>query len=153
MENDKTIDVLNTLVVINNDRIEGYQTASENTVETDLKNLFSKFAKTSQKCRHELISEIEKSGCKAEDGTRVSGKFFRAWMDVKSALTGKDRKAVLNSCEQGEEKAIETYSNVLNDKSGYLSPHLQTMIKTQHGLIKTDKDKIRSMQNALVDAS
>jgi uncharacterized protein (TIGR02284 family) len=153
MENDKTIDVLNTLVVINNDRIEGYQTASENTVETDLKNMFSKFAKTSQKCRHELISEIEKSGGKAEDGTRVSGKFFRAWMDVKSALTGKDRKAVLNSCEQGEGKAIETYSNALNDKSVHLSPHLQTMIKTQYELIKTDKGKIRSMQNALVNAS
>ena len=29
MENKKTIEVLNTLITINNDRIEGYETASK----------------------------------------------------------------------------------------------------------------------------
>jgi hypothetical protein len=30
-----------------------------------------------------------------EEGTRITGKFFRVWMDVKAALTNKDRKAIL----------------------------------------------------------
>jgi uncharacterized protein (TIGR02284 family) len=153
MDKEKTTDVLNKLVVINNDRIEGYETASDNTEEKDLKTLFSKFAKTSRKCRHDLIREIENLGGKAEDGTKVSGKFFRAWMDVKSALTGNDRKAILNSCEQGEEKAIETYKTVFNDKSDHLTADLLMMVRTQYGLIKTDQGKIISMQNALVEAS
>jgi uncharacterized protein (TIGR02284 family) len=153
MDREKTTDVLNKLVVINKDRIEGYETASENTEENDLKTLFSKFAQTSKKCRHELISEIEKLGGKAEDGTKVSGKFFRAWMDVKSALSGKDRKAILNSCEQGEERAIEAYKDVLEDDSEHLTTKQQSMIRDQYSLIKTDKDKVRSMQNALVEAS
>jgi uncharacterized protein (TIGR02284 family) len=153
MEKEKLIDVLNTLVVINNDRIEGYETASANTDDRDLKILFSKFAQTSQKCRHQLIDEIEKIGGKAEDGTRVTGKFFRAWMDVKSALSGNDRKAILDSCEQGEEKALKTYRSVINEKSGYLTPDQQSMIKTQSDLIKNDQSKIRTMQNAMVEAS
>lgn len=153
MNKEKTIDALNTLVVINNDRIEGYDTASENTEENELNSLFSQFAQTSKKCRNELINEIGKLGGKAADGTNASGKFFRAWMDVKSALTGKDRKAILNSCEQGEERAVETYKTVFEDKSEHLTAKQQMMIKGQFGLIINDQDKIRSMQNALMSAS
>ena len=39
MENEETIDVLNTLITINNDRIEGYETAANETKEQDLKRL------------------------------------------------------------------------------------------------------------------
>lgn len=51
MENEKTIDVLNTLVKINNDRTEGYETALKETDESELKALFAEFARTSQKQR------------------------------------------------------------------------------------------------------
>ena len=36
MENEKTIEALNTLITINNDRIEGYETAAKETEEQDL---------------------------------------------------------------------------------------------------------------------
>ncbi len=39
MENEKTIAVLNTLVQINNDRTEGYETALKETDESELKAL------------------------------------------------------------------------------------------------------------------
>ncbi|HEY5747272.1 MAG TPA: hypothetical protein VIU12_14440 [Chryseolinea sp.] len=41
-KNEKTIEVLNDLIRINNDRIEGYKKASANThiAEADLKTLF-----------------------------------------------------------------------------------------------------------------
>jgi hypothetical protein len=48
MKNEKSIDVLNKLIEINNDRIEGYQTASDETKESDLKELFSKLSNTAQ---------------------------------------------------------------------------------------------------------
>jgi uncharacterized protein (TIGR02284 family) len=153
MKKENTINKLNRLLIINNDRIEGYETASDNTEESALKTLFSKFAQTSQKCRHELIREIDKIGGKAEEGSNLSGKFFRTWMDVKSSLTGKDRKAILNSCDQGEERAIETYKNVLKDESEHLNSDQKSMIRSQYDLIKTDQGKIRTMQNALVAAS
>lgn len=152
MEKEKTIDALNKLVEINNDRIEGYEKASENTEERDLKDLFSAFKQTSKKCQGELISEINKLGGKVTEGTTASGKFFRAWMDVKSALTGKDRKAILNSCENGEESADETYQTVLEDESEHLNPQQLSMIKAQHNQLKGDRNKIKSMQNNLVEA-
>ena len=121
MENKKAIDVLNKLVEINNDRIEGYETAGKETTEPDLKVLFTKLAETSQDCRIELEREVELLGGTPAKGTKVSGKFFRAWMDVKAAITGKDRKAILESCEYGEDQALKTYESVLEDDSEHLN--------------------------------
>jgi len=145
MENQKTIAVLNTLVTINNDRIEGYETASKETEEQDLKTLFAQLSSTSQKCKHELTNELSKLGGTSAEGTLTIGKFFRVWMDVKAALTGKDRKAILNSCEYGEDKAKDTYENALKNDKENLNLEQQTMIKAQHILLMADHDKIKSM--------
>ena len=152
MDNEKTIAVLNTLITINNDRIEGYETAAKETEEQDLKILFAQFSSTSQKCKTELINEVSKLGGTAAEGTKVSGKFFRAWMDVKAALTGKNRKAILNSCEYGEDKAKDTYEKALENDSEYLNAEQQTMIKAQHTLLVADHDKVKMMRDAAVTA-
>lgn len=153
MENEKTIDALNKLVEINNDRVEGYEKASENTKERDLNDLFSAFKQTSQNCLVELKSEIKKLGGQVTEGTTTSGEFFRTWMDFKSALAGNDKKAIFSSCEYGEEQADETYQEILNDESEHLSTQQQSMIKEQHNLLKADQSKIKSMQNNLVEMS
>lgn len=149
MENEKTIDVLNTLITINNDRIEGYETANKETEEHDLKTMFAQFSATSQRCKAELTHEVIKLGGTPAEGTMVSGKFFRVWMDVKAALTGKDRKAILNSCEYGEDAAQDTYKNALENDVEHLTAEQQTMVKAQHLLLKADHDKVRFMRDAV----
>lgn len=152
MENDKAIDKLNSLITINNDRIEGYETASDATEEQELKALFAKFISSSQKCRQELVREVKTLGGEVEDGTKATGKFFRAWMDVKAAITGKDRKAILNSCETGDEKAIETYNDVIEDDLEYLNTDQKNMIIAHKSLIKGDQDHVKALRNAVIDA-
>ena len=148
----ETIKVLNSLITINNDRIEGYETASEETEEIDLKTLFAQFISTSQKCKQELVREVTRLGGEEAEGTKVSGKFFRVWMDVKAALTGKDRKAILSSCEYGEDEALNTYDEVLEDDLEHLNAEQQTMIVAQKSLIKADHDHVKALRDALVDA-
>jgi uncharacterized protein (TIGR02284 family) len=152
MNNEKAIDVLNSLIIINNDRIEGYETASAGTEEMDLKSLFARFISTSQKCKQELVSEVVAMGGEVTDGTKVSGKFFRAWMDVKAALTGKDRKAILNSCEYGEDEALKTYKEAIQDNIEHLSGEQRTMITNQKMLLKADHDHVKALRDALVEA-
>jgi uncharacterized protein (TIGR02284 family) len=149
MNNKETIEVLNTLITINNDRIEGYETASNETEEQDLKILFAEFSATSQKCKKELDAEVIKLGGTPAEGTMTSGKFFRVWMDVKAALTGKDRKAILNSCEYGEDVAKDTYKNALDNDLENLSSDQQAMIKAQHIWLKADHDKVKMMRDSL----
>ena len=84
---------------------------------------------------------------KITESTKVSGKFFRVWMDVKAAITGKDRKAILGSCEYGENIADETYQHV---QLSHLKSEQQTMINAQHALLKADFHLVKSMHDALV---
>jgi uncharacterized protein (TIGR02284 family) len=150
METEKSIDALNELITINNDRIEGYQTAYEETEEQDLKTLFTDFIRNSQKCKTELEDTVNRLGGEVAEGTKTTGKFFRVWMDVKAAITGKDRKAILDSCEFGEDAAVDTYQHVLEDHNEQLTPEQLNLVRAQYSLIKGDHDKIKAMRDALV---
>jgi uncharacterized protein (TIGR02284 family) len=148
MDIEKSIDVLNTLIEINNDRIEGYETTSKETEEVELKSLFARFSQTSYNSKSELIKEVQRLGGEATEGTTTTGKFFRVWMDVKVALASNDHKAILDSCEYGEEVAVKTYEKALRDNLDDLTFDQQSMINTQHNLIKTDYEKIRVLKDA-----
>ena len=147
MENKKTIEVLNTLITINNDRIEGYETASKETEEQDLKTLFAQFSSTSTTCKHELTNEVSRLGGTSAEGTLTTGKLHRVWMDVKAALTGKDRDVILKSCEFGEGVAQDTYEKALENDIENLNVEQQIMIKAQHTLLKADHDKVKSIRD------
>ena len=74
-------------------------------------------------------------------------------MDVKSAITGKYRKAILNSCEYGEDVAVKTYKEVLENNSEDLTEDQLAMVEEQHDLIKADHDMVRSLRNSLVESN
>ena len=151
MNNKKSIGVLNTLIEINNDRIEGYETASNETDEPDLKKLFAQLVASSDECNAELIEEVEQMGGKAAEDTRTTGKFFRAWMDFQAALLGKDRKAILDSCEYGEDVAVNTYKKVLENCAEDLTVEQLSMVRDQCAWLKTDHDTVKALRDSLVE--
>lgn len=144
--NQKAIDALNELVEINNDRIAGYERASKETEDATLKNLFSSLAQTSHKCHDELAAEVKKMGGAPKEGTATSGKLYRVWMDVKAALTNKDRKTILSSCEMGEDFAVKAYEEAMQKTDDLHSEH-EYLIKKQHALIKAEHDKVKNLRN------
>lgn len=145
MDNEKTIDALNSLIVINNDRIEGYKTAEAEAKETDLKMLFSDLMETSINNRKELIEEIAILDGTIEEGTRITGKFFRVWMDLKVAFTDNDRKIILESCEYGEKVALDQYEKVLRDDNQRDNVKIKDLLIKQQELLKFDYAKIVRM--------
>ena len=149
MDNEKTLDVLNTLIEINNDRIEGYKTANEETKETDLKMLFSNLMQTSVDCRKELVAEVTRLGGTPEEGTKATGKIHRAWMDLKALVTGNERVSILNSCEYGEGVAIETYVDALDDNLEDLTAEQQVMLQAHCAALKADKNTVVGLRDML----
>jgi uncharacterized protein (TIGR02284 family) len=148
-EKEARIDALNTLIVINNDRIEGYKTAEAEAQETDLKMLFSDLMETSVANRKELVAVVEQLGGTPDEGTRVTGKFFRVWMDVKAAFTGNDRKTILDSCEYGEDVILETYKKVMIEDHQEAHPKEQDMLNKQYALLKVDHDKVQQLRDTI----
>lgn len=152
MENkteNNTIVVLNSLIIINNDRIEGYKTASNETSDAELKALFSNFIETSEQCKKELVTEVIKLGGTPNEDTRITGKFFRVWMDVKAALTCNFRKLILDSCKYGERVALETYKNVLIQEVNDINLKEQNMLNYHYELLKSDYDKIKELRSTI----
>ena len=146
--NENLVAVLNDLVQINNDRIEGYEKAGEEIkdIDVDLKAIFIKMAEDSIRYKTELINEISKFGGTADTGTSGLSKLHRVWMDVKAAFASKDRQAVLEACEFGEDAAQKAYTDALasdaeiNADTRQLITTQQASLKTSHDIIKKYRD-------------
>ena len=147
MDNSKSIDRLNNLVEINNDRVEGYETAAKEMENGEMHTLFGKLAATSHNNLSELRAEVNRLGGEPTEGTRITGKFFRAWMDVKAALSSNERQTVLDSCEFGEDKALEAYNDVLEDPKDLTAEQI-AMLRKQEAALRQDHDHVKALRDA-----
>jgi uncharacterized protein (TIGR02284 family) len=147
MENKrKVIEVLNDLIQINNDRITGYERAlKELKTEDDLRNLFTGFIDQSRNLRNALGTEVETLGARMDDGTTTTGKIYRVWMDVKALFTGKDRQAILDNCEYGEDAAQKAYKEALNTEN--LPAYLFALINRQKEDLRRSHDEVKSLRD------
>jgi len=146
--NEKTSEVLNDLIRINNDRIAGYERAEKETdsSDADLKVLFRDMASESRGYVTELTQYVVGTGTEPADGTTTSGKIYRAWMDVKATFGGKDRKAILASCEFGEDAAQKAYTDALSSDAEY-SADVRQLINDQKTKLKKSHDQIKRMRD------
>lgn len=145
---EKEISALKNLIEYNNDRVEGYQKAAEETEHADLKSLFNRFSSQSMKFSSELNSRIVSLGSEPVEGTTNSGKIYRAWMDVKAALTGKNRKAILSSCEFGEDVALKSYEDVLQGND--IAAESRKIIEEQARHIRDAHNEIKNLRDVTV---
>lgn len=141
------IDAINALIIINNDRSEGYKKAAEEAKDTELKSLFTKFSQQSQTFSTELRKFVPDSKEPDHDETKTTGKLFRLWMDIKAAVTSNDRKAILSSCEFGEDAAKNEYKSIL-EKSGEIPSDALSVITKQNAEILKSHDQIKAMRDA-----
>lgn len=114
--NPKLIGSLKHILSICNDGKEGYRNAAENVDASDLKAVLTTFSLQRSAYAGELKTLIRQQGGDPDnDEGGPLGVLHRAWIDIKTAFTVNDNKAVLEACETGERAAIEVYNDVLND--------------------------------------
>jgi uncharacterized protein (TIGR02284 family) len=149
MDTNESIDILNNLIVLNNDRIDGYKAAYSETYKEELRDLFTKLQQTSHECKGELESEVKRLGGTPEEGTMILGKLHRGWMDIKAAILGSDSEAILGSCEYGEQTIIKAYEDALVENIEEVTFEQKTMLNHQLMLLKEDYEKVKSMQDLM----
>ena len=152
INNETTIDVLNDLVKINNDRIEGYEKALKDLPagDIDLRELFISMIDESHHYKQALVEEVQVAGGDADKGATTSEKIYHAFMGVKAVFSGHDRKAILGNCEAVEDAAQSAYITVLQPKSS-LPSFLKDLVLLQQQSLKASHDKIKFLrdQNSL----
>jgi len=145
--NDNLIEVLNDLIRINNDRVEGYEKAIKDAAgNPDLVRVFSEYADQSRDYANELRRAVLSQGGEATDSTTVSGKIYRIWMDLRSAVSSSERASALDLSEYGEDAAQKAYKEALQDSAG-LPADVLAIITTQKSALKQAHDTIRRMRD------
>ncbi|QKJ29231.1 PA2169 family four-helix-bundle protein [Mucilaginibacter mali] len=142
-----TIENLNDLVQIHNDRIAGYEKALKDLENGDvtLKDLFTGLIAQSHQFKMELGTEVNALGGEMETDTSLSGKIHRTWMSVTDAF-GKTDRSILENCEFGEDATQKAYKAALEDDT--LPSYLQIVLIRQQSVLKGAHDKIKALRDS-----
>jgi uncharacterized protein (TIGR02284 family) len=152
MENTaKTIEILNDLILINNDRIEGFEKAIKEIEESDenrdLLPVFLRCIDDSRQFKMELAGEVQVLGKDAEQGTSTGGKLHRAWISVKETFTGHDRHNLLEECEFGEDAIKKSYQDAMEEED--LPSYIREMLSDQESIIMDAHDEIKDLRDSV----
>ncbi|QRR00384.1 ferritin-like domain-containing protein [Dyadobacter sandarakinus] len=152
-QNAEVIEVLNDLILINNDRIAGYEKAYDETkeIENDLRALFRSFADDSRSFLTDLKAQVTQLGGEPATGTMLSGKLYRAWMDVRAVFTTDNRLAVLDNAMAGEDAARKAYDEAA--RSEILPADVRQLVLAQHTKIGAAHDMIKREQERQQDVA
>ncbi|MFC4687893.1 PA2169 family four-helix-bundle protein [Epilithonimonas pallida] len=147
MDNQKIISILNDLLHIANDRLEGFEKVEGKIWEMnhDLQDFYEHMTSQSKIMKNQLINLISEKGGKPDDSTSVAGGFHRAWIDIKNAfLLGSLESSTLENVLFGENAAIQAYQEALD--SGDLDDKSAEIVAEQ---LKTIKDYTHQFKGVL----
>lgn len=146
----ETIEVLNALIEINNDRIEAYRLALRDLKQEDSDAIpfFSKMIEESVRNNKVLSREVDILGGEAESGTSLEGKIYRAWMNVRTVFTGKSKHHILENCELSEDASLDAYRTAIQCED--LPGFLQEMISDQLDNLLHAHDVVKRMRDTPV---
>ncbi len=139
----ESLQVLNDLVRINKDRVEGFKRASYDTSVSDLKALFCNMADESRRNITALTREImDAQGNPLNESTSSSsGKIYKAWLASQLKFVGEDTDSTLNSCEFVELAALNAYKA---SKLSSLTNHQTELIELQEQSLEASYNVIRA---------
>ena len=155
IQNNDALKAINSLVETCRDGEKGFKTAAESVDNPQLKTELTRFAQQRAGFRSELESCMKQIGGAPEETTSVggvameaAGAVHRGWINIKSAITGHDNKAILNECENGDAAALKAYENVMS--SSEIPMDVKNVIQKQHDEIEATKTAIASLKNTVM---
>lgn len=147
MEREETnnSDILRELIIINNERFDGYKTAARETNDAAFKALFAEFSLQSKRFRDELRQLIPiNEESPANDETKLFSDFYQSWMKMKTALGENNNNAILATCEIGEDIIKKNYDDIIKNAS--FSDKILAVLKKQKKELEKSYDLIKLKQ-------
>lgn len=147
MNNEQTISVLNDLLQITNDRMEGFEKVEGKVWEMypDIKDEYDRMISQSKIMRNELINLITEKKGTPQDSPSVTGAVHRTWIDIKNSFTvGNLELSTLENVVFGEKAAIEAYQNALD--SGALCEKSTKVVAEQLRSLKDSYHQFKKIE-------
>lgn len=144
MDNQDTIDVLNTLIETCNDGERGFRNVAEHVHSSDLKTLFAARASECHQACADLRAQVLQLGGDPETGGSASGAMHRGWVSLLGTLSGYSDKSLLEACEKGEDSAMERYRDALDEA---LPDNIRMLIERQYEGVKRNHAQVRALRD------
>ncbi len=139
------ISTINTLIETLKDGQEGFKQAADGVEDPNLKSLFREYSQQRSRFAAELQSQARSLGeTEPEKSSSAAGAMHRAWINIKSAVTSGDDRAILNECERGEDSAVEEFRKAMEDN---LTSPLRDIVSRQYDEVKSAHDRIKSLRD------
>jgi uncharacterized protein (TIGR02284 family) len=143
--NSDIVSTLDNLIETCKDGQEGFKQAAAGVERSDLKSLFFEFSQQRAHFAGELQEIVQKLGEEPTTSGSTAGALHRGWINIKSAVTGKDELAVLNECERGEDSAKNTYKDALEDP---LPNYIADVVRNQYESVKMAHDRVKALRDS-----
>lgn len=150
----KTVEMLNDLMSIHNDRINAYSSLLSKLSGDDiyLMPVFEKIISDAVFYKQQIALKIKSISGDAKQIVPF-GKIYAAWNTLKMAFKGNTSKSILAACHYNEEIAIHTYDVALSCNSD-LSFDLQTLLQEQEAALSaTCKELTRCIEACNVNVA
>ncbi len=140
---------LNDLIQTCKDGEEGFRSAAENIGEPELQAALQKYSQQRAKFAAELKDlAMEEGDQDPADSGSVAGTLHRGWINLKTAVTGKNRHAILAECESGEDIAKKAYREAsqmeLPERVHFVVSRQFSEIRAAHDWVKAERDSSES---------
>jgi uncharacterized protein (TIGR02284 family) len=141
---DETIDVLNNLIQTCRDGQNGLEDAASHVENPAIRSFLGEQCRIRARFADQLQQEVWQLGGTPEEYGSAGGTVRRAWMDLKSAVGGGD-KAILSSCEAGEDSAVAQYRSALEK---LLPENARSVVALQYESIERTHERIRTLRDS-----
>jgi len=139
----KTLDVLHELIEVCKDGETGYAHAAGIVVDSNLKSYFQEQSLERARFVKDLKQAAETLGDKPDTSGSVAATLHRMWFEAKADI-GLGDQSVLNSVEQGEDRAKHAYEQALKEP---LPADVRGMLQQQAQSVFAAHDYVRDLRD------
>ena len=138
----EAIATLNQLIEVCEDAHKLYASASEDTPNPHLRELFVWHSRQRDRFVTELQGLVRWLGGTPVARGSTTGTFLRGYLDVKSALAGTDG-AVIDECERAESRLIKAYESALSHPFAW---EIHDPIRQEFEIVSAAHDHLRHLR-------
>jgi uncharacterized protein (TIGR02284 family) len=128
MTSESPIAMLNRAIEMCRNGEEGFAQAASAVSDAHLRKVLGEYSEQRAQFGLQLQAVVKRLGAEPEKHGTVAGVLHRGWMGLKGAISGGSESAILDECARGEDAALETYREVVNNE---LPPDARELIASQ----------------------
>lgn len=140
-------DMLNDLLELNRDSVEGFANVKEKAESPKLKQICAAAEAERRVQVRELEPLVRAAGERPEKDGSAKGTLHRTWLKVREALSPDGDKALINEAERGEDEIKDAYMDAMKQP---LPPTLKSVIEKQSRQVLAIHDTFSDLKHGRV---